>query len=950
MGIVLQGGASARVIIYHYQRQALYPKLAIKATQISRLYRTSSLRPTTSALQIRLATQSVSRKAADLRNHTGLSELHSYSKRNPATLRPAPKTHTSISSTNMSEHTLTGTLSEPRPPKPKEVNDLVSQMEAGLKLSEPRPPKPKEVNDLVRQMEAGLKKGKGAGYSCRRTTFKLDDRDMMVHSWKFNDFDYKKDVLPTFARGLFTYRNPSTRDHEIVIRGYDKFFNIGEVSKTKWAWIKENTKGPYELTVKENGCIIFISGLKDDSLLVCSKHSTGAREDANLSHAIAGERWVDKHLASVGKTRAELSRHLKQLNATAVFELCDDSFEEHILAYPEDQSGLYLHGINFNVPKFTTCSQGEVQKFAETYGMRKTDYFEMQDVDSLRKFLEEAAETGSWDGKDVEGFVIRCKAREGPTDPSWHNWFFKYKFEEPYLMYRQWREVTKAMLCGKQPKYKKHQEVTGEYLTFARGYFQQNRKLAKEYQANHGIIKLRDAFLEKRGLKGSDLVKIENEGGVSQDEGGGVGVTGETEDGKIVLVLIASIGCGKTTLAIALSRLFKWGHIQNDNLSGSPGRPARFARAVVDSLKTSQVAIADRNNHQRRERKQIFDNVGNSAYATKFVALHYVHYRPDIDPHEYKDRIRKVTQGRVFDRGDNHQTIQAASKSQGAIISIMEGFLTRFEPVEHDEQPDWAFHTVIDLDIEADTRTNLETALLHLRETFPSLIKKMPTKDEMDEAIGFALNEYQPKAGGNRRKPQQDQQVEKDPAQQPKKEKPKPIEYFSIQIPYETIYNTLKLTFEALPAEQCSFYHQLRDSNRIQEAFHITLIHRASLKGLNGKPNTKNQAMWDKYVNMTSAVEEPIKVKVKLDKVVWDGRLMAIAVNLDEEFVGGKGLPCANEVPHITVGTKSPIIKPKESNNLLVMWKADKDVQGEGVCAVDLGGVELYGKVEAVQR
>jgi len=803
----------------------------------------------------------------------------------------------------MSEHVLTGTLSEPRLQKPK------------------------EINSLIQKMGAGLKKGKGVNYSCRRTSFKLDGRDMEVHSWKFNDYDYKKSTLPTFARGLFTYKNRSSGDHEIVIRGYDKFFNINEVPKTKWAKIKEDTKGPYELTLKENGCIIFVSGLSDDSLLVCSKHSTGARGDVDQSHAMVGERWIDKHLASVGKTRVELSRHLRQLNATAVFELCDDSFEEHILAYAEDQSGLYLHGINFNVPKFATCSQEEVQKFAETYGMRKTDYFEMQDVDSLRKFLEEAAETGSWNGRDVEGFVIRCKAREGPTDPNWHDWFFKYKFEEPYLMYRQWREVTKSMLSGKEPKYKKHRAVTSEYLAFAKLYFQQNPKLAKEYLANHGIIKLRDAFLEKRGMKGTDLVKIESESG---DEGGDV---------KLVLVPVASIGCGKTTLAIALSKLFKWPIIQNDNLPSGSQRPVRFIREIAGGLETSKVAIADRNNHQKRERRQIFDGVGKSVPAAKFVALQYAHYRPDVDPHEYKDRIRKVTQGRVFNRGDNHQTIQAASKPQKEIVGIMEGFLGRFEPVEHDEEPDSAFHTVIDLDIEADSRTNLETALLHLREAFPSVIEKMPTKEEMDEAIEFALNEYRPRVGKEGKQQQQQQQQQQPQPQQPKDK----IEYFSVQVPYETIYNTLKSTFEALPAEQRLFYDQLKDLNRIQRAFHITLVHRASLKGSNERPNSKIQAMWDRYTNRTSTAAGPIQVKVKLDKVVWDGRLMAIAVDL------GDALPCSNEVPHITVGTRALTIKPKESNNLLMLWKAGTEGQGENIHVVDLGGVEVHGEVKAVR-
>jgi tRNA ligase len=52
-----------------------------------------------------------------------------------------------------------------------------------------------------------------------------------VTSWKMNEWDYKKHRTPTQARGLFT-RETGNR-HEIVIRGYDKFFNTGEVSETK---------------------------------------------------------------------------------------------------------------------------------------------------------------------------------------------------------------------------------------------------------------------------------------------------------------------------------------------------------------------------------------------------------------------------------------------------------------------------------------------------------------------------------------------------------------------------------------------------------------------------------------------------------------------------------------------------------------------------------------------
>ena len=69
------------------------------------------------------------------------------------------------------------------------------------------------------------------------------DPQMVVHSWKMNEFKYY-DVpspFPTLARGLFTteiLKDPDEAEksttkadqrYRIVARGYDKFFNIGEV-------------------------------------------------------------------------------------------------------------------------------------------------------------------------------------------------------------------------------------------------------------------------------------------------------------------------------------------------------------------------------------------------------------------------------------------------------------------------------------------------------------------------------------------------------------------------------------------------------------------------------------------------------------------------------------------------------------------------------------------------
>jgi len=587
-----------------------------------------------------------------------------------------------------------------------------------------------EIQTLIRNLEGSTKKEYRSSkktFSCKKTAFAIGNSpaNITVNSWRFQDWDYKRDDLPTYARGLFTSKNEKDQP-EICIRGYDKFFNTEEVNATKWRNIENNTKGPYELSLKENGCIIFISGLHDGTLLVCSKHSTGARGDETKTHALAGEQWIDKQLAAIGKTREDLARDLRRRNATAVAELCDDAFEEHILAYTGENAGLYLHGININIPEFKTYSGPQVQAFAEEWGFRKTDFLVLDDIQTAKTFLDQVAETGSYNGRDVEGFVIRCKTKDKASG-SLVDWFFKYKFEEPYLMYRQWRECTKALIAGKPPRFKKHVKITEEYLLYARRQLAENRGMGKEYAANHGIIKLRDDFLKEKNLKGSDIIREEYAitGGPPKDV---------AKD--IILVPIATLGCGKTTLAIALVHLFGWGHIQNDNIQGK-GRPPRFTKEVLTQLEQKPVVFADRNNAQRHERQQIINDVKTLHPEIRLVALNFVHTPDTIS------KIREVTQDRVLARGDNHQTIQAAS-DKNKVLGIMEGFIARFEALNPNSQPDDGFDAVIDLNPTANSRENLETVIAQLSDLFPKLINDMPSSEDLDDAISVALSDYKP--------------------------------------------------------------------------------------------------------------------------------------------------------------------------------------------------------------
>ena len=797
---------------------------------------------------------------------------------------------------------------------------------------------------LIRNLEAGVKEvgqqgNKKRNVSCKKTTFKIGGaQGLEVNSWRFQDWDYKRDDLPTYARGLFTYKR---RDGTpgIATRGYDKFFNVGEVNDTQWRNVESGTKGPYELSVKENGCIIFISGLEDDFLLVCSKHSTGPRADADLSHAVAGEKWVDKHLSAVGKTRQDLARELRKRNVTLVAELCDDTFEEHVLAYDEKAAGLYVHGINLNLPEFATYPSHQVHRFADEWGFKKAQYLIKDDVATMKTFLDGCAETGSYDGRDTEGFVIRCQKREGGTSGPFADWFFKYKFDEPYLMYRQWREATKATISGKAPRYKKHKQITDEYLLYARRRLAQNPQLGKAYNANHGIIEMRDGFLKERGLKGSDIIRREQaaEGNETTD------VTN-----NVILVPIATLGCGKTTVAVALTKLFEWGHIQNDNITGKGTRPKQFVTQITNALAASPVVIADRNNHQKRERKQVMEDIDRIVSGARFVALHYVH-----DPKSQMiPKIRQITQQRVFERGNNHQTIQAGTKSREEISNIMEGFLQRFEPLDVGSDPDRMFDEVIDLSVADTSRDNLEIILNHLHAAYPKLVHEVPSAEDLDAAIAAAMHDYQPDlkhdlsyVSKNKNKAQKPTNNQPNGSQGMNKPKSPKVEFFCLRLPTSQIHSALSSTFQSQNVQISKFYNQLHQSRRLQSSFHVTLIHRLSI---NQRPD-----LWNGLTSLYALQSEqqqnnpdPLlgKCRVQLERVVWDNRVMCIVARILDD-----GWETTNANAHVTVGTADTSIKPVESNALLEKWLQVGANEASGIGELLLkGGEEVLAEARAV--
>jgi tRNA ligase len=177
--------------------------------------------------------------------------------------------------------------------------------------------------------------------------------------------------------------------------------------------------------------------------------------------------------------------------------LCDDSFEEHILPYLPEKTGLYLHGLNTCTKEFRTMPTSTVDAFAEEWGFVKTTSLTLKTITEVRDSPDDICKTGTWQGEPIEGFVVRTHVTIPPESysdsmsgalpyESGCTFFFKIKFDEPYLLYRDWREVTKALLSMQAktghmnpndfPKSKMCCDETKAYVNWAIGEIKRNPK------------------------------------------------------------------------------------------------------------------------------------------------------------------------------------------------------------------------------------------------------------------------------------------------------------------------------------------------------------------------------------------------------------------------------------------------------------------------------------------
>ena len=294
----------------------------------------------------------------------------------------------------------------------------------------------------------------------------------------------------------------------------------------------------------------------------------------------------------------------------------DDSFEEHLFEYPVGSRGLYLHGLNENTAEFKSRPVSDLVNFSTKFGFPLVEHEKFNSIDDLFAFITAHQNTGSYKNRYIEGFVIRCKKEA-------RDFLFKVKFNMPYSLFREWRTVTTGILLDPLASIKYKFPITAQYVPWIFTKLKQDPQLFSGYLKNQGIIKVRNEFLAAHGytnvsqfaesLQKSSMITSDKTHSIEpasnpnyikfNDWSGSV----FDETLPLLIVPVAMVGCGKTSLGLCLNRLFQVAHVQNDDFRGKNKRVA-FTNTILSQFKQGTMTVyADRNNHQIGLRRELIE-------------------------------------------------------------------------------------------------------------------------------------------------------------------------------------------------------------------------------------------------------------------------------------------------------------------------------------------------------
>lgn len=463
------------------------------------------------------------------------------------------------------------------------------------------------------------------------------------------DFNYCKFPISSFYKASSSLpRTILLHNNNVVMRGYNKFYEYNN---------ELNTTPPYNLVIKENGCLILVSAPENHKILISSKNSL------HSPHVEVANKWIEKHLSESNQTRATFASFLYKNNITAAFELIDESFEQHIVQYAPEQSGLWLHGLIFNSVDFCMIPCSNNALVAEKFGFKSAPVYSFESKENALEFIK--------NDREIEGYVMHCSDPNKPL-------LLKFK-QKNYQKYRKWREITTKITETPRKNRKRilnrlkqqnKDEQTQEFINWVSKKYEEN----PEYFDNHekqGVLKIRNDFLQT--LPNQNIEKT-------------------------LLIPVGAVGCGKSTLGHVLNNIYGISVVQNDEFTGKKSKTEQFTNAILEKFEQNNIVYADKNNHIFSTRKNLVDAIKSRYQNLKIVYINFVI--------EEKSKVINHLYDRIMQRGENHLTLTPQTSNLYSVVSL---FVNQKEELTKDEEP------AINLDImQNDNTYKCLTALTHL--------------------------------------------------------------------------------------------------------------------------------------------------------------------------------------------------------------------------------------------
>jgi tRNA splicing ligase len=175
-------------------------------------------------------------------------------------------------------------------------------------------------------------------------------------------------------------------------------------------------------------------------------------------------------------------------------------------------------------------------------------------------------------------------------------------------MFREWREVTKAIIKSPEKTFNPRYELTDRYVAFVKIALKRDPKIFSEYLENKGIIRVRNMFLVHAGLDFKGLcmpdLSIPDLAGLKLNE----------DVIQTLIIPIAPPTSGKSRLASVLSKLVpSFEAVEFDKTIGPlKKRAKKFLGCMLASGEA--FVYADRHNHRKDQRSELIASfMGSSA-------------------------------------------------------------------------------------------------------------------------------------------------------------------------------------------------------------------------------------------------------------------------------------------------------------------------------------------------